>query len=435
MSRDERLGVVHFETSCGWQSQRELTTATALLHLYQFADAEGLYESLIRRDPDCAIAYWGIAMSRFQNPIYALPTVEDENVARSALLTAVGARTAGPREREYLAAAGALFGAGAAPDWQSRERDYAKAMARIVAQYPQDQEAVIFYALALNLAAAGDDNGRADRTKAAELLLNVFSEAPDHPGIDHYLTYCLGHAAYQPKPFERAPMATTAQRLSLAAFALLTLCGLGIFVTFTADIRPGASSAAPIGGPFVLTAGDGTIVTDRTFRGRWMLVYFGYTHCPDVCPTTLLAIAQVLEKLGPQAALLQPLFVSIDPERDTSQTMEEFTKAFDPRIIGLTGKPAEIAAVARQYRVFFKKVPGTDAETYWMEHSSYIYVMGPDGRYVTLFSHDEAAAPDEMAARLRELLGASARPDQKSAAGATGTIFASAAGRGPARGL
>ena len=111
-----------------------------------------------------------------------------------------------------------------------------------------------------------------------------------------------------------------------------------------------------------------------------MLVYFGYTHCPDVCPTTLLAIAQVLEKLGPQAALLQPLFVSIDPERDTSQTMEEFTKAFDPRSSALPANPRKSPRLPAISGVL-QKVPGTDAENYWMEHSSYIYVMGPDGRY------------------------------------------------------
>src|ERR1700674_4213652 len=102
MAQDARLGVVHFPISCGWQSQREFTTATALLHLFQFADAEQAYRSLVERDPDCAIGYWGIAMSRLQNPLYALPSSEDEDIARQALAAAAAARNAGARERVYL---------------------------------------------------------------------------------------------------------------------------------------------------------------------------------------------------------------------------------------------------------------------------------------------------------------------------------------------
>src|SRR5262249_49244898 len=156
---------------------------------------------------------------------------------------------------------------------------------------------------------------------------------------------CLGHAAYQPKPFERAQMMTPAQRLLLGAFAFVALCGLGAFLTLTSDMRPGSGNGGPIGGPFMLTMSDGTVGTDRTFRGHWMLVYFGYTHCPDVCTTTLLSVAKALEKLGPLAANVQPIFVTLDPERDTPEVIGELTKAFDPRIIGLTGKASEVAAV------------------------------------------------------------------------------------------
>jgi protein SCO1/2 len=201
-------------------------------------------------------------------------------------------------------------------------------------------------------------------------------------------------------------MTKPAQRIVLGTFAFLALLGLGVFVTFTSDLRPGAGSSG-IGGPFALTASDGTVISDRTFRGRWMLIYFGYTHCPDVCPTTLLAMSQALEKLGPLAAKIQPIFVSVDPERDTPQVVGEFTRAFDSRIVGLTGKPAEIAAAAKQYRVFYKRAPLEGSDDYFMEHSSYIYVMGSDGRYVTLFSHDQTEAPGEIAARLRELLAGS----------------------------
>ena len=185
--------------------------------------------------------------------------------------------------------------------------------------------------------------------------------------------------------------------------------------------KAGRPAADGIGGPFALTASDGSVVTDRSFRGRWMLVYFGYTHCPNICPTTLLAISQALETLGPLAAKVQPLFVTIDPERYGPEAVGDFVKAFDPRIIGLSGHRAEIAAVAKEYRVLYKKVPGESGDEYWMEHSSYIYVNDPDGRYVTLFAGAGAQAPDEMASRLRELIAPPPQDDEQNVSGAAGT--------------
>jgi protein SCO1/2 len=404
LAQEERLGVLYFPISSSWQSQREFTTATSLLHLFQFADAEYVYRSLVKEDPDCAMGYWGIAMSKLQNPLYLLPSDADADVARRALAAGEVVRRITPRERAYIAAARKLFPAVGYPDWHTRLVDYARAMKGVAEIYPEDREATVFYALALNLAATPGDKTQRERTKAAELLLQVFSEEPNHPGISHYLTYCLGHERYQPKPFERTNMIKPAQRIVLGAFALLATLGLGIFVTFTSDLRPGASDESGFGGPFVLTASDGQAVTDRTFRGRYMLIYFGYTHCPDVCPTTLLAVSQMLEKLGPLADKVKPIFVSIDPGRDTPQVVGEFLQSFDRRIVGLTGSPAEIAAVAKQYRVFYKKEPIENSDDYSMEHGSYIYVMGPDGRYVTLFSHDQTQAPEQMATRLQELL-------------------------------
>ena len=412
LAPDARLGVLRFQISCGWQSQRQFTTATSLLHLFQFADAEYLYNALVKEDPECAMGYWGVAMSKLQNPLYELPTEEDANISRRALAAAEVAHHSSPRERAYIAAVRMLFPAAGAPDWHTRVVAYARAMEGVVATYPEDREASVFYALALNLAAPPGDKISRERTKAAELLLQVFSEEPDHPGISHYLTYCLGHERYQPKPFERATMTKPAQRIVLGAFAFFALFGLGLFVTFTSDLRPGASDRTDFGGPFALTASNGQMVTDRTFRGRYMLLYFGYTHCPDVCPTTLLAVSRTLEKLGPLAAMVQPLFVTIDPGRDTPRVVGEFLQSFDPRIVGLTGTPAEIAAVAKQYRVFYKKAPIENSDDYFMEHSAYAYVMGPDGRYITLFSHDQTEAPDQMAARLRELLVASPSEDK-----------------------
>jgi protein SCO1 len=113
------------------------------------------------------------------------------------------------------------------------------------------------------------------------------------------------------------------------------------------------SSSVTIGGPFSLTAPDGTTVTDQTYRGKWLAVYFGYIFCPSSCPTTLLEIAAALEKLGPYAAKVQPIFITVDPKRDTPDVMAKYTQSFDPRIVGLTGTPAQIAAVAKEYGVYY----------------------------------------------------------------------------------
>jgi protein SCO1 len=162
--------------------------------------------------------------------------------------------------------------------------------------------------------------------------------------------------------------------------------------------------AVAIGGPYRLEAGDGTVVTDQTYRDKWQLVYFGYTICPDACPTALNEIAGALEKLGPLAAKVQPIFITVDPQRDTASVMANYVKAFDPRIVGLTGTPEEIAAAAKAYRVYYAKVADKDApDGYLMDHSSVIYVMRPgDGRFVATFTHETTA--DQMAARLEKLI-------------------------------
>jgi hypothetical protein len=129
LAQDARLGVVHFPTSCGWQSQRDFTTATSLLHLFQFAEAEDLYRLITRRDPDCGIAYWGIAMSRLKNPLYKLPSFDDVTVARAALRAAAAAGSAGSRELAYLAAANSLFDQPeTGSEWHVRLVAYAKAV-------------------------------------------------------------------------------------------------------------------------------------------------------------------------------------------------------------------------------------------------------------------------------------------------------------------
>ena len=159
--------------------------------------------------------------------------------------------------------------------------------------------------------------------------------------------------------------------------------------------------APTIGGPFALIdTKTGRLVTDRDFRGKWLLVFFGYTHCPDVCPTTLSDIADTLTRLGPLADRVQPLFVTVDPMRDTQQALNDYTVAFDPRILGLTGAPDQIASAASAYKVYYaKRVVGDD---YYVDHTATIYLMRPDGNHETSFLSTSGSA--EMAKRLREVL-------------------------------
>jgi protein SCO1/2 len=153
---------------------------------------------------------------------------------------------------------------------------------------------------------------------------------------------------------------------------------------------PAGSAQASLGGPFALVDDNGRQVTDQTFRGKWMMVFFGYTHCPDVCPTTLSDIAQALDQLGPLASQIQPLFVTVDPERDDPATMRDYTQAFGTRILGLTGSPAQIAAIAKAYHVYYAKHP--EGTGYSMDHSAIVYVMRPDGTPAGFLTPDIGAS-------------------------------------------
>ena len=137
----------------------------------------------------------------------------------------------------------------------------------------------------------------------------------------------------------------------------------------------------PIGGPFTLTDHAGRARSDSEFRGRLMIVYFGYTFCPDVCPTDLQAITQALNALGPLAAEVQPIFITIDPERDT-KVLAEYVSAFHPSLIGLTGSSAEIRKVANAYKAFYTKVSDERTNEYSIDHSGVIYLMGRNGEYL-----------------------------------------------------
>ena len=160
---------------------------------------------------------------------------------------------------------------------------------------------------------------------------------------------------------------------------------IALVVAFVATLSICHSSAAPVtvGGPFTLMASDGTTVTDQTYRGKWLLVVFGYTSCPEVCPTTLYDIATALKLLGPDAAQLQPIFITVDPERDTADVLAEYIGAIDPRIVGLTGSPQQVADAAAQYGAYSERhITGTGAGDYVVDHSTYIYIMDPNGRFV-----------------------------------------------------
>ena len=159
-----------------------------------------------------------------------------------------------------------------------------------------------------------------------------------------------------------------------------------------------------LGGPFTLVDHTGRTVTERDFAGRLMLVYFGFTYCPDVCPTELGTIAAALDAMGPAGDRVTPVFVSVDPERDTPEAMADYVSRFHPRMVGLTGSAEQVAAAARAYRVYFAKVRPRDSGDYLMDHSSFIYLVGPDGRVRSLFRPE--TAPEAIAAAVTAQLRA-----------------------------
>jgi protein SCO1/2 len=160
---------------------------------------------------------------------------------------------------------------------------------------------------------------------------------------------------------------------------------------------------ATVGGPFTLTDHTGRRVTDQEWRGNYMLVFFGFTFCPDVCPTALQVSAAALDKLGAKAQRVVPLFISVDHERDTPEMLARYVASFHPKLVGLTGTAEEITAVARAYRVYYKKAKDEkSAAGYTIDHSSIVYLMGPDGKFVTHFTH--TTSPDAMAAGIERQL-------------------------------
>jgi protein SCO1 len=186
------------------------------------------------------------------------------------------------------------------------------------------------------------------------------------------------------------------------AFALgLAVCvGLVLLMTGRFSDAP-AFQAATVGGPFHLIADNGRPFTDQDLRGKPFLVFFGFTHCPDVCPTTLFEVSEIMRGLGSDAKRTAALFVSVDPERDTPQVMKEYLSSFDPNVRGLTGDPAAVAAAAKAYRVYYKKVPLEGGE-YTMDHTALVYLMDKRGRFVAPFNIKRP--PEAAVAELRRYL-------------------------------
>ncbi len=215
---------------------------------------------------------------------------------------------------------------------------------------------------------------------------------------------------YRPAQREHPPGRMMLRRIRWLAYGLIALVAIGWGALWlrqeaSAPLLGGVSvpGGVSVGGPFTLVDDHGRTVTDASYRGRWMLVYFGYTFCPDVCPTELQTVSAALEKLGPAAARLVPLFITIDPGRDTPAALADYVKLFDERLVGLTGTEQQIAAVAREYRVYYAKANSKDASSYLMDHSSFLYLMGPDGKFQALFH--QGTSPEELANAIRARIG------------------------------
>jgi len=190
---------------------------------------------------------------------------------------------------------------------------------------------------------------------------------------------------------------------ALIPYLLLVAALAGGLIWHESESVPGlgrtiTTGSAQVGGPFQLIDQNGNPRSLADFRGKYVLIYFGYSFCPDVCPTTLGVMQEALDRMGTDANRIVPVFVTVDPERDTPAVLKTYMAAFGPRFVGLTGSAGQIAAVEKEYRVYAKKQP-LPGGGYGMDHSSVIYLMGPDGRLVTFY--DELVLPKDLAKDLK----------------------------------
>ena len=192
----------------------------------------------------------------------------------------------------------------------------------------------------------------------------------------------------------------------VAGFLIGALAGAAALIVTRAPTGPevATTGTALIGGPFTLVGRDGKTVTDRAFRGKYMLVFFGFTHCPDICPAELQVMSAALDELGPKANDIIPIFITLDPERDTPPVVTGYVMNFSPRFVGLTGSPEQIAEAAKAYRVTYSKFQeeGAQPDDYSIDHSALVFLMGKDGEYLTHFAYGTPAA--KMAETLRRYL-------------------------------
>ncbi|MET0970538.1 MAG: SCO family protein [Tardiphaga sp.] len=193
---------------------------------------------------------------------------------------------------------------------------------------------------------------------------------------------------------------TTRPLVVIAAFAGSLAIGLLLALWLAGGFR-GVAATASIGGPFQLTDQAGASVTDKSLQGKPTLIFFGFTHCPDICPTSLFEMSEVLRAMGTDADRVNAYFVSVDPERDTAPVMKDYLSSFDPHLKGLTGNPEAVAKVIADYRVYAKKVPLKDGD-YTMDHTALIYLMDRDGKFVSPFNLKRK--PEEAAAELKRYL-------------------------------
>jgi len=195
-------------------------------------------------------------------------------------------------------------------------------------------------------------------------------------------------------------------KLSLIVLALvaLSLIGLGsaLLLRGPGPAAVQTSGEALVGGPFEMINQKGETVTEADFEGRHTLIFFGFTYCPDVCPLTLEIIDAAMDELGPISEQVQPVFVTVDPERDTPDVIAEYLSYFGDNIVGLTGSPAQVADMLSTYRVYAAKTGDITTQDYLMDHSTIVYLMGPDGRFMTHFS--QIVSPKDLAAQIRARL-------------------------------
>ena len=192
---------------------------------------------------------------------------------------------------------------------------------------------------------------------------------------------------------------STTALATVAFFALTTLStgGPGVYAESKISTT-GSAKVFHIGGPFELIDHSGRAVTDEFYRGKYLLISFGFTSCPDICPTTLLEISMTLDRLGVDARKIQPLFITLDPERDSPQVLAEYVANFHPQITGLTGTADQVATAAKAFRTYYRKTVLTDGD-YVLDHSTVTFLMAPDGRYLAHFAF--GTPPETMARRIK----------------------------------